>query len=84
MAVELRNRLKTDLDMTLNATLLFDYPTLELLVAHLLVGLGFAAAEETLEPQQKPDAQFADELEQLSEEEAEALLLRQLENMQDN
>ena len=84
MAVELRNRLKTDLDMTLNATLLFDYPTLESLVAHLLGELGFAAAEETLEPQQKPDAQLAEELEQLSEEEAEALLLRQLENMQDN
>jgi acyl carrier protein len=32
MAVELRNKLQKGLDLKLHATLLFDYPTLELLV----------------------------------------------------
>ncbi|MDJ0702360.1 MAG: SDR family NAD(P)-dependent oxidoreductase [Leptolyngbyaceae cyanobacterium MO_188.B28] len=36
MAVELRNRLQTTLGQTLRSTLLFDYPTLEELVNHLL------------------------------------------------
>ncbi|MBU6352246.1 MAG: SDR family NAD(P)-dependent oxidoreductase, partial [Chloroflexi bacterium] len=36
MAVELRNKLQKGLDVALHATLLFDYPTLELLVPYLL------------------------------------------------
>ncbi|MFZ4850735.1 MAG: SDR family NAD(P)-dependent oxidoreductase, partial [Caldilinea sp.] len=36
MAVELRNKLQKGLDVALHATLLFDYPTLELLAPHLL------------------------------------------------
>src|SRR6185369_4588709 len=36
MAVELRNRLQRELGVTLSATLGFDHPTVERLVAHLL------------------------------------------------
>lgn len=40
MAVELKNRLQRALDCPLRSTVLFDYPTLELLIPHLLQALG--------------------------------------------
>ncbi|MEZ4737572.1 MAG: SDR family NAD(P)-dependent oxidoreductase [Caldilineaceae bacterium] len=44
MAVELKNKLAAGLECTLRSTLLFDYPTLDVLVPHLLHDcLGFAA-----------------------------------------
>ena len=81
MAIELRNRLQADLGMTLTATLLFDYPTLETLVAFLTQELGSAEKGEPPAPEQDADAQLVEELEQLSETEAEALLLKKLESM---
>ncbi|MDP6700514.1 MAG: beta-ketoacyl reductase, partial [Candidatus Latescibacteria bacterium] len=79
MAVELRNRLQSALALGLSATLLFDYPTLEALVPQLLGELGLA--EEVAAEQATGDA-VAVEIEELSEEEAEALLRKELEKMQ--
>jgi myxalamid-type polyketide synthase MxaB len=42
MAVDLKNRLQAELHLTLGATLVFDYPTIEALVDHLLEELAFA------------------------------------------
>ncbi|MET0401149.1 MAG: SDR family NAD(P)-dependent oxidoreductase, partial [Cystobacter sp.] len=39
MAIEVRNRLQQDLDLTLSATLLFNYPTLQALTEHLATRL---------------------------------------------
>ncbi|MCP4262403.1 MAG: SDR family NAD(P)-dependent oxidoreductase [Planctomycetes bacterium] len=79
MAVELRNRLKTILGHTLRATLMFDYPTLESLVDYLSQELAFLDEMDT-EPENGADSSLA-ELEQLSESEAEALLLKKLEKI---
>lgn len=86
MAVDLRNRLRTELGMALSATILFDYPTLDTLVDHLLREL------QLTEPGAEPDTDKADatstdrerdnqllfELEQMSDSEAEALLREKL------
>ena len=46
MTVELRNKLQKELDVKLHATLLFDYPTLEVLTSHLLEQLQLEVATE--------------------------------------
>ena len=79
MSVELRNALAVPLGRTLPPTLLFDYPTIESLALHLandVLNLDLAGAEN-------PDAAAAaskdwKELEMLTETEAEALLLAEL------
>jgi NADPH:quinone reductase-like Zn-dependent oxidoreductase/acyl carrier protein len=82
MAVELRNALGASLQRKLTATLLFDYPTLEALTDYLSQELWPAEAEApaAVQPQaeQQAAAQEIDELQKLSEAEAEALLLQEL------
>lgn len=46
MTLELRNKLQKELDVKLHSTLLFDYPTLEVLTPHLLEELHLDAAPE--------------------------------------
>jgi acyl transferase domain-containing protein len=78
MAVELRNTLARSIEQPLPATLLFDYPTLTALADHLSRLL---ALEESATPQasRTPAVRAASrELAQLSDEEAEALLLAEL------
>jgi acyl carrier protein len=70
MAVQLRNALSARLGRQLPATLLFTYPTLELVTEHLAGELGLAASVI--------EAPAADELESLSEDELAALLERRL------
>ncbi|MEN8215015.1 MAG: type I polyketide synthase [Pseudomonadota bacterium] len=77
MAVDLRNSLKASLGLPLRSTLLFDYPTLESLVDYLSQELAFS---DDIEPESGSDSSLA-ELEQLSESEAEALLLKELEKI---
>jgi acyl transferase domain-containing protein/NAD(P)-dependent dehydrogenase (short-subunit alcohol dehydrogenase family)/acyl carrier protein len=74
MAVELRNALAAALGKPLPATLLFDFPTLSALGDHLagLLGLNAAAVQQAAEV-----AQFA-AVAQLSDAEAEALLLAEV------
>jgi acyl transferase domain-containing protein/acyl carrier protein len=85
MAVELRNGVQAELELNLSATLLFDYPTLETLVPHLLAVLGLAEEKigESIVEENAVDV-LAAGIEELSEEEAEALLRRELKKMQDD
>jgi NAD(P)-dependent dehydrogenase (short-subunit alcohol dehydrogenase family)/acyl carrier protein/uncharacterized protein YidB (DUF937 family) len=84
-AVELKNRLQTSLGRSLPSTLIFDYPTLNALAGYLTSEMfsvepladSHAASEKNNEEQAIASA----ELEQLSEEDAEALLLRELESI---
>jgi acyl transferase domain-containing protein/SAM-dependent methyltransferase len=86
MAVQLRNLLQSGLglDRSLPATLMFDYPTIGSISAFLL-DCTFpdgspAALSPTIEGSlQKSSSQRAQEIEALSEDEAEALLLKRLE-----
>jgi acyl carrier protein len=78
MAVELRNALAKSLVQALPATLLFDYPTLEALAVHLLRMLGLEAGAEAKVPE--ADAAALAEISELSDEEAEVLLLKEFES----
>lgn len=82
MALELKNRLEADFSLRLSQTLVFDYPMVEALADHLSERLPFAFPTQdgppTTETSPSPEAQ---QLEELSESEAEALLMRELENL---
>ncbi len=87
MAVELRNALTNSVKAVLPATTLFDYPTLETLVEYLgkeVLKLEFANPEVSLEAQTESPAESEEhantvaDIEALSDEEAEALLLAEL------
>jgi len=73
MAVELRNLLSASLNRSLPATLLFDHPTLDRMAAYL-TELLVPGADRTAEAAAPP----TDEIVCLSEEEAESLLLQEL------
>jgi len=75
MAVELRNALTRSIGRPLSATLLFDYPTVAALGAHLMRLLGL---DEPAAAAEAPNDTAADALHDLSDEEAEALLLQEL------
>jgi acyl carrier protein len=82
MAVELRNMLRIALGRNLPATLLFNYPTLEALAGYLSREVLGVEAPPPLKSGPVPvgDRRSAvvAELEQLSEEEVEALLAKKL------
>jgi acyl carrier protein len=80
MSVELRNALAATLKHSLPATLLFDYPTVESLALHLAknilrLQLAAPASSRAENPRSSSAAQ---DLENLTESEAEALLLAEL------
>ncbi len=81
MAVELRNALARAVGKPLQATLLFDYPTLDALADHLIRVLALAAdpQAERIEPKPASSKVAVDGLAELSDQEAEALLLEELE-----
>ncbi|CDN87115.1 type I polyketide synthase [Hydrogenophaga intermedia] len=80
LAVELRNKLGAALGVTLSATLLFDYPTIDALTDHLMSEvLAPAEVEPAPEPElevapQQGSASVVDAIEDLSDEEVDRLL----------
>ena len=83
MSVELRNALATSLGRHLSSTLLFDYPTVESLTQYLAKNvLNLELTEGTpSEDLAAPDNKDLEELREMSESEAESLLLAELDQL---
>lgn len=87
MATELKNRLEVRLECSLRPTLVFDYPTVEALIDYLAQEVfpsessPVSEVKESLKDDGAPVAASV-ELEQLSESDAEVLLLRELEKIE--
>ncbi|MFZ0877988.1 MAG: SDR family NAD(P)-dependent oxidoreductase [Candidatus Acidiferrales bacterium] len=82
MAVELRNTLATSLEVPLPGTLAFDHPTIEAITAFLFQKLPGAQPDASTKdngPASSEKLKALAELEELSDHEAEELLLRELE-----
>jgi hypothetical protein len=79
----LRNRLQTSLGRSLPSTLIFDYPTIDALAGYLTSEMfSVEPLPNSHVASEKNDLEqtiISAELEQLSEEDAEALLLKELE-----
>lgn len=88
MAVELQRRLARGLGVEgLPATLIFDYPTIDDIAAYLgrdVLGMALAATPDTDSPDDDSGAARAAAVAELSEEEAELLLLERLKTMAEN
>ena len=85
MAVEFTRRLSNQLGQPLTETMAFNYPTVEILVQYLfdeIISLEFSEDSE-IEPQEPVESTKAtvDDLENLTEDEVEALLLQKLQTL---
>ena len=79
MAVELRNRLQAGIGRSLSVTLAFDCPTVNAIADHLVVEIGgVAGAEDAAQSHPVTDSAADDGVQDLSEEEATALLVAEL------
>jgi NADPH:quinone reductase-like Zn-dependent oxidoreductase/acyl carrier protein len=78
MAIDMKNELAQSLDLPLSAGLLFNHPTVRELATYLIESLPVNVSTETLS-----HGAEADMLEHMSEEEAERLLLEELEHLGD-
>jgi len=80
MSVELRNALAISLNCSLPATLLFDYPTVESLVSYLAKDVLMLQIPDRPSAQGRAEPEINDlkELEEMSEAEAESVLLAEL------
>lgn len=83
-SLELRNRLEHGLNLTLPATLVWQFPTIDDLAPHLAEKLGLVAGESKPVIDEAIDDRQAriSEIERLSEAEAEVLLRGRLESLQ--
>ena len=84
MAVDLKNRLEAALGLTLRSTLVFDYPMVEAIADHLLgdvLSPVFSDSDTASEETETDSDALEAELDQLSEAEAEAMLLKEIEMM---
>ncbi|MEM7125070.1 MAG: type I polyketide synthase, partial [Chloroflexota bacterium] len=86
MAVELRNRIEADLGCQLRATLLFDYPALNVLIPYILHDILDLGSTESHEHVDERDTDSSDEdeqalLDELSEDEISDMLLSKLDRL---
>ncbi len=83
MAVELRNRLgrALGLEQPLTATLVFDYPTIDSIAEYLLTEVLRIPEASGPAPDGAAISTRARELEQLPDEEVEAMLLQKLQSL---
>ncbi|MEO1399840.1 MAG: type I polyketide synthase [Cyanobacteria bacterium J06635_1] len=83
MAVELRNRLQSSLGCAIPTTMAFDYPTIAALAAHLaeVLALPAAATEDPLADLLIETESSEPAADDLSDDEAEALLMSKLDSM---
>jgi len=84
MAVELKNRLQKNLKIVLSSTLLFDYPTVETLLGYLLDEALAGKLQNPISEQDEkiPPRKAHPPVDELSEEEAEELLLAELKKLE--
>ncbi len=78
MALEMRNDLSQSLDIPLAAGLLFDYPSVDQLVQHLVERLKSSIAPPPSVAGLQPTIPSTDELQSMTDEEAELLLIQEL------
>ena len=79
MSLELRNRLEASLGIRLSATVLFTYSSVSALAPRLMQDLGMSVVSPVPVLQESPvNTQIMNEVQEMSEEEAEALLLAKL------
>jgi NADP-dependent 3-hydroxy acid dehydrogenase YdfG/acyl carrier protein len=79
MSLELRNRLEASLGIKLSATVLFTYSSVSALAQRLLQDLGVSMASPVSSLQESPaHSRMIQEVQEMSEEEAEAILLSKL------
>ena len=82
MSVELRNALASSLGRSLSATLFFDYPTIESLSHYLAKNvLKLELANRLVRGDVAPTNKDLEELQEISESEAESLLLAELDQL---
>ncbi|MCG8416657.1 MAG: LLM class flavin-dependent oxidoreductase [Proteobacteria bacterium] len=81
MALELKSRLEVDLARSLNATLIFRYPTVEALVEYLADVLPVSFASSGVTDQQIDQGPAEKEFDALSDDEMVQLLNREIESM---
>lgn len=80
MAVNLKNMIESDMEKALRPTLIFDFPTVESLTNHLCDLLGLS--DQTDKPDHKKnEAQDENALAEISDSEAEDLLLKEIEKL---
>ncbi|HEU4765856.1 MAG TPA: type I polyketide synthase [Pyrinomonadaceae bacterium] len=80
-SLELRNRLEHGLNLTLPATLVWQFPTVDSLAPHLAEKLGLVSGEPQIESLDEPQSRVS-EIDRLSDAEAEALLRNRLDSLQ--
>jgi hypothetical protein len=80
MSLELRNRLQNSTGQSLPSTLVFDFPTLDALADYLAGRMWAQKSVQEINVPRRPDscASSATGLENLSDKEAEALLIEEL------